>query len=237
MTARGGPQVTDRDVAILTWIGRHGIVTADQVAAKFFARDEGAVGKWAAYQRLGKLEDLHLIRRDVVFARWPAVLRLTGTGVRTARSDVAPAKLVHAEVRHSLALVDLTETLLRENPGSGIVTEREIRALRFRELAEHTRTPGFGRIPDGVLHMPDGRTIAIELDLTSKRQRDIERVITGYAQERYAAVWWFVRPSLAPRLRDVIQRNRADDMIAVREWQHVLLHRESELSDHGPALA
>jgi|SRR5579883_21627 len=197
MTPRGGPQVTERDVAILGWVGRHGVVTADQVAAKFFARDDGAVGTWAAYRRLRVLEAERLIRRKIVFARWPAVLRLTGPGARLAAADVAPAKLVLPELRHSLALVDLMEKLQREHPGSGIVTEREMRALRFRELAMGNRTAGYGRIPDGVLHLPDGRAIAVELDLTSKRQRNIEHVITGYAQERYAEVWWFVRPTLA----------------------------------------
>jgi len=34
-----GTQLTGRDVEILRWIGRHGIVTVDQVSARFFGRD------------------------------------------------------------------------------------------------------------------------------------------------------------------------------------------------------
>ena len=207
---------------MLSWIGRHGMVTADQVAQHFFARDGGAVGTRAAYRRLRKLEEERLVRRDVTFARWPAVIRVTGPGARVAEIDVDPARLVWAEVRHSLALVDLTEELLAQNPGAQLVTEREIRALRFRELAEKTRRTGFGRIPDGILHLKDGRTVAVEIDLTAKRQRDVERILLGYKQERYDKVWWFARPGLVPRLSDIMKKNRVDDLVDIRPWDHPL---------------
>jgi len=135
---------------------------------------------------------------------------------------VDPARLVWAEVRHSLALVDLTEELLAANPGARLVTEREIRAMRFRELAEKTRRPGFGRIPDGILHLKDGRTVAVEIDLTAKRQRDVERILLGYKQERYDKVWWFARPGLVPRLSDIMKKNRVDDLVDIRPWDHPL---------------
>ncbi len=207
---------------MLSWIGRHGMVTADQVAQHFFSRDGGTVGTRAAYRRLRKLEEERLVRRDVTFARWPAVIRVTGPGARVAEIAVDPARLVWAEVRHSLALVDLTEELLAANPGARLVTEREIRALRFRELAEKTRRPGFGRIPDGILHLADGRTVAVEIDLTAKRQRDVERILLGYKQERYDKVWWFARPGLVPRLADIMKTNRVDDLVDIRPWDHPL---------------
>ena len=149
-------------------------------------------------------------------------VRVTGPGARVAEIDVDPARLVWAEVRHSLALVDLTEELLAANPGARLVTEREIRALRFRELAEKTRRPGFGRIPDGILHLKDGRTVAVEIDLTAKRQRDVERILLGYKQERYDKVWWFARPGLVPRLSDIMKKNRVDDLVDIRPWDHPL---------------
>ena len=57
-----GPQVTPRDIEMLTWIGRRGLVTPDQVSARFFSRDGGSLGQWASYRRLRKLEQLHLLR-------------------------------------------------------------------------------------------------------------------------------------------------------------------------------
>ena len=223
MPRASGPQVTSRDVEIVRWIGRHGIVTVEQVSTKFFARDDGSRGNWAAYRRLRKLEELHLVRRDPTFWREPAVLRVTMAGARLAEIDVAPAHIVLAEVHHTLALVDLMEQLVAQNRGATMVTEREIRALRFRELAVKLRRPGYGRIPDGILHLRTKKTVAVELDLTSKRQRDIERVITGYKQERYNAVWWFARPAIAGRIKDIVVANRVDDLIEVKTWSRQAL--------------
>lgn len=203
---------------MVRWIGRHGIVTVEQVSTKFFAREDGGQGTWAAYRRLRKLEELHLIRRDPTFWREPAVLRVTTAGARLADIDVAPAHIVLAEVHHTLALVDLMEELLAQNRGATMVTEREIRALRFRELAVKQRRPGYGRIPDGILHLRNKKTVAVELDLTSKRQRDIERVITGYKQERYDAVWWFARPAITGRIKEIVIANRVDDLIEIKTW-------------------
>ena len=40
MTVPRGVKITDRDREILNWIGRHGVVTADQVRRYFFARGD-----------------------------------------------------------------------------------------------------------------------------------------------------------------------------------------------------
>ena len=34
-------QITDRDIDILVWVARHGIVTVDQIATKFFPTPQG----------------------------------------------------------------------------------------------------------------------------------------------------------------------------------------------------
>src|SRR5713101_4440888 len=175
LPSRQGPQVTDRDVEILGWIGRHGVVTPAQVARHFFTRDDGAVGLWAAYRRLRKLEELALVRQDRTFWREANVLRLTGAGSRLADIDVGPARLVLAEVRHTLAAVDLVEALFAQSPeGTEVRMERELRIGRRRELTDGTRTPGRGRVPDALFILPGDAKVGIELDMTPKRSRDLE---------------------------------------------------------------
>jgi len=217
-----GPELTPRDTDILSWLGRHGLATPEQIARRFFR------SQWAAYRRLRKLETMTLIRRDRTFWKAPYVLRLTIAGARVADAGVGPAELVLAEVRHALALVDLTETLLAEHPGATLVTEREFRAAQLRALRDGTcRRPG--RIPDGVLQLsPDeGETrVALELDLTSKRAYAITRVIDAYTQlfsasptdDGFGAVWWYVLPGTVERVRQIVQEARATDFIDVREW-------------------
>lgn len=221
-----GYLVTDRDRAMLGWIGRHGIVTAEQAVGRFFVRPGGEVGRRAAYRRLAKLE-AHglLIRQATSLARARRVIRLTRSGARAADLHLAPARVVEPELRHSLSLVDLMDRLSDEHPGSRCRTERELRTDRIRERGMGTRRVGRGRMPDGELFLASGETIAIELDLTPKRSRIYEQIIRSYRQERFDGVWWYAPAGSVERLRGLVRDGRADDFIDVRAW----------VADHGLA--
>ncbi len=212
-----GPELTPRDEQILRWLGRHGTVTAEQVARRFFT------SLWSAYRRLRKLERLDLIRRDPTHWKEPFVLRLTPLGARVAAVGLAPAELVLAEVHHALALVDLTETLLAEHPGAELTTEREIRAARYRARRAGEEVPA-GRIPDALLRLGTGLRVAIELDLTTKATRDATQVVQAYQRScilgDLSALWWYVAPGAAGRLRALVTEHEATDCIEVREWCH-----------------
>jgi len=215
----GKAQITPRDREILAWIGRHGIVTPDQVARRFFLRADGEVGKRAAYRRLDALVGLRLLRRDPTpFWRGPHVLRVTTLGAQVGEVGVSPAHLVEPELRHSLALVDLTEQLAAETPGATLRTEREIRTERWHGRQDSKFRPGRGRTADGELVLVDGRVVAIELDLTPKRSKDFERVLRSYRQEPYAAVLWYVVPGAVARVKKLVVDNKCDDFVHVRAW-------------------
>jgi hypothetical protein len=204
---------------MLAWIGRHGIVTPEQLARRFFARSDGELGMRVAYRRFAKLESLGLLRRDATpHCRSPHVIRLTQAGAKAGEIDIAPARLVEPEIRHSLALVDLMEQLTEGHPDCEARTEREIRTDRWHERLLGTRRPGRGRTPDGELTLGSGKLVAVELDLTPKRTKDFERILRSYKQERFDLVWWYVLPGTLPRLRRVVADNRADDYVEVRPW-------------------
>lgn len=217
---RSGPQITQRDREILGWIGRHGIVTADQVARRFFSREDGATGQRAAYRRLTILESLGFVRRDrTPFWRAPQVLRITKAGAEVGEVDVAPARIVEPELRHALSLVDLVEQLSAEHRTATLRTEREIRTDRWHERHAGTRDPARGRTPDAVLTQRNGKVVAIELDLTPKRSKDFERILRAYKQERFDHVWWYVVPGAVERVARLVKDNRADDFVDVRPWK------------------
>ncbi len=214
-----GPQVTDRDREILTWIGLHGIVTPDQVARHFFLRNNGEVGKWAAYRRLGKMKELGLIQKDHVYWKHPQVIRLTSSGARFVDVGVGPARLVMTQVAHSLAVVDLLEQLRASVPRTAeLTTERELRIRRRLELAENPQLKGRGRIPDAELRW-SGKRIAVELDLTPKRSFDFERILSAYLQEPFDQVWWYVKPGVAERLQGIVRQHKAANLVDVRIWR------------------
>jgi hypothetical protein len=220
-----GPQVTERDLDILRWMTRHGVVTAELVGRRFFWRpDTKTYGKWAAYRRLRALGELGLVLTDKPFAALPAALRVTREGARLADVGLRPAPLVLSQLRHSFAVVVLSEFLLADNPGAELTTERELRAERYRELREGTRKTGVGRCPDALLALPatdstPARSIAVELDLTRKDRRTIERMIGAYDHERDVdAVWWYVAPGRVKGVSNMVRSRKADDRIEVRPW-------------------
>jgi hypothetical protein len=215
-----GPVVVERDKQIITWVALHGIVTPDQIARHFFTRDDKSVGKWAAYRRVKILVDLGLLQRDTTFWRQPSVLRVTSDGARLADVSVNPANLVLAEVRHSLAVVDLVEDLLSATPeGTTLVTERQLRAQRRRDMARDRHNSGAARIPDAELVFPSGSRIAVELDLTSKRSSDYEEILKNYLRQKYDAIWWYVAPGVVPRLQKIVKDYHAEDLVTVDEWR------------------
>ncbi len=223
-----GPQLTDRDRDILRWMTRHGVVTAELVGRRFFFRGPKAsdYGKWAAYRRLRALRELGLILSNKPFADRPAVLRVTREGARIADVGLRPAPLVLSELRHSIALVWLSEYLLAENAGAELVTERELRAQRYRDLREGRRATEHGRAPDALLRIPTKRagargvmTVAVELDLSRKDRRAMERMIRQYDRENVDRVWWYVTAARLERTRAIVREMRAADRIEVFEWR------------------
>lgn len=222
-----GPELTERDVEVLRWMTRHGVVTAELIGRRFFWRpDRSTYGQWAAYRRLRALRDLGLILADKPYARHPEVLRVTREGARIADVGVRPAPLVVSQLSHSIALVWLTEYLLAENSGAELMTERELRAERHRELAEGLRETEEGRTPDALLRIPTNGpgaqgilTVAVELDLSRKDRRAMERMVREYDYERVDRIWWYVTPARVERTRELVRELRAEDRIEVRAWR------------------
>lgn len=218
-TWSAGHVLTARDRALLSWVGRHGVVTAEQAAVRFFGRQNGAVGRRAALRRLSKLEAHgYLARQSTPLDGARRVIHLTPYGARAAHVYVAPARVIEPELRHSLALVDLIDRLAEEHPGSRTRTERELRTDDLRDRRIGTRRVGRGRTPDGELLLDTGKKVAIELDLTPKRSNTYEQIIRAYRQERFDWVWWYVPAGSVERLRRLVRDDRADDFIEVRRW-------------------
>ncbi len=188
-------------------------MTIDQIQREFFH------GKRAAYRRVTKLIDLRLMQSDPWLFNEPRLLRVTSRGASLVALGISPARIVPSQVNHSLKLVDLLGELEAEHPAATVTTEREIRGELHRARRAGERDIGRGRIPDGLLSFPDGKRIALELDLVKKAPRDYGTIIRAYTAEAYDHVWWFVPTAkIAERLRTLVAREYADHLITVKVW-------------------
>jgi hypothetical protein len=222
------PQLTERDTEIIRWMTRHGVVTREQVGRRFFGRPaENTYGKWATYRRVRALCELGLILSDKPYANQPEVLRATREGARIANVGLRPAPLVLSQLRHSVEVVRLTEDLLSENAGAELTTERELRAQRYRERRDGTREAEEGRAADALLRIPSTgpgaegiETVAIELDLSRKDRRAMDRMVRQYDYENdIDKVWWYVMPGRVERTRALVSELNAEDRFEVRTWR------------------
>ena len=201
-----------QDRELLGYVARHGMVTPAQLAAHF------SIPPVSMRDQLRSLEDAGLLCCDDVLVRWPEVVRATRSGARLAGCDLAPASLDLARIRHSLALVDLSEQLLGAHPGSAWTTERELRRDRMRAARAGNGWEMRRRVPDGLLRLDDGTRVAVELDLTPKRSARLELLAGAYAVDRDVdTVWWYLPTEAASsRMRGLVAERGLEHLIEPR---------------------
>jgi hypothetical protein len=208
-------------------------VTPSLIGHRFFWRDErGTYGERAVRHRLAALSRLGLIIRDynpfsapTLHGRREEIIRASREGARIADVGLRPAPFVVSELRHTIALVKLCETLLANNPTAELLTERELRAERYRDLRRGDREIGTGRAPDALLRIPTGEpsvrrvaVIAVELDMSRKDARAMERMLREYDRETVDRVWWFVSADRLQRTRQFVKEMRRENRVQVFQW-------------------
>lgn len=127
---------------------------------------------------------------------------------------------------HKLTLPRLARALLAAHPGATWTTARELRA-RAMAAARDPRTGkvtrGTRHTPDGTLNLPDGRRIAVELELSQKGGAEYQRQLKGWAfglalpdGEKAAACHWYSdRPAIRRRIGQVVAAKKLGDVVAV----------------------
>jgi hypothetical protein len=210
---------TERDAEIVAWIGRLGAAGAEHVMERF------AMGQSWAYARLCRLVAGGLLEQRTLLHRQPGLYIATSEGLRwcgLARLGVyrvGPGGFAHAREVASAAVA-----LQRGFPTWRVLSEREIR----REEAgsgESLASAKVGELPGGrpVLHRPDlaaaspdGRVIALEVELSAKAPRRLAAICRGWARARHVeAVYYLVAPGVEGALQRAIKQTRSGDRITV----------------------
>jgi hypothetical protein len=185
--------VTVRDLEVLRWVGRHGVVSTDQVATRFWP---GVATAWPVRRRLGVLRRAGLLKASRPgLRRQSKVWLATARGLRSAEVALRPARLVGWRLSHDLALVDLSEQLLGAMRGSYWLTERELMVGGWRTSLK------LRRLPDGLLVQANGRRYAVELEASRKDAERLRRIVNEYlpalaGPNALTGVIWYARPEL-----------------------------------------
>jgi len=209
-------RLTQGDVEVLGFVGRHRFATAPQVA-RWAGRSEKKIYPRLCGLRAHELVEFHrpLIERGVYVA--------TRAGLAAAGLDLPPARVEIATFTHDRLVADLAVDL--ERAGDEVVTEREMRHTDETPDSEGGRPRYAVVLPSGGRHYPDlmvvrpsGRFGAVEIELSPKNRARRERILGGYARARHIeTVTYHVGH---PRIGDLVARSAVvlgiGDLIEVR---------------------
>jgi hypothetical protein len=230
---------TSRDAEIVAWIGRLGAAGAEHVMARF------GMSRSMAYHRLGLLErDRLLEHRGVLFGR-PGMYTATRMGLRWRSLDrlgvfrVGPGAFEHAwQVAH--VAVELHRTM----PEWGVLSEREVRSVEAdgEGLFASAQVGGGERRgvhrPDLALLSPDGRVVAVEVELSTKSAARLAAICRGWARARHIdGVCYLAAPGPARAVERAVSATRVADRVRVLGLEDVgLLAAEWCGRESGDAL-
>lgn len=205
-----GMRLTERDIEILSFLGRYRAATVNQIARHVDS------SLYAIRNRLPRMHKEGMLAWSFTGQAKPKVWTVTDTGLKVAGLNLSAPTISWGTLRHTLGLVDLGTTF--ELAGERVITEREIRAaLRYTPTARmktaidlhraldemslstdvdtheiattHYTLPvpgkNYGHIPDMVVvraPFENGASgsIAVELELNRKTLSEWRNIITAY---------------------------------------------------------
>lgn len=214
-----------RDRELVGWIARMGAVGIGHVRERF------GVCRSVAYAIVARPVEAGLIERVATLPGDPTLLCATQQGIAYAGLGLAPAKVAPGQVDHWLSCADVALWAEKRWGKDSVTSERE---LRFQELAagRPIGSAVVGELPGGrpMLHRPDllladnGRTMAIEVELTPKAPRRLEHIVRSWRRARHVDQVLYLVPAGPTQraLERAVATTHAQERVIVRELETVL---------------
>jgi hypothetical protein len=210
---------TEKDAEIVGWVGRLGAAGAEHVMGRF------EMGRSWAYERLGQLVADGLLDQRMLLFRKPGVYVATAAGLRWRGLERLGVHRVRpGGYEHAWEVAQAAVALHQGLPDWQVLSEREIRAQE-RDEGELLASARVGELPGGrpALHRPDlallspqGRLLAVEIELSVKTPARLATICRGWARARHVhGVYYLATPQAARAVSRAVAETRAGDQITV----------------------
>lgn len=198
--------LTKRDMKLIEMISELGYVDLG------FVKDLWGIAERTAYQRMRHLIEGNYVLREKVLFNSPGIYRVTPKGAEIEKNPLpALRKLSSVSYRHNILVARLSVKLIRQF-GGRFISERRLRH-------EHQNAKADTHYSDGALELPD-KVVAIEVELTSKSKRRLEKIIKQYQKNfAYQEVWYFYgKNEVKKKLEKVFQGASFIKLFDLREF-------------------
>jgi len=186
-----GIKITERDLAIIHFINECGFCEIPQIEKRF------AINRPRSYQVMQRLVLAGLVLHKRIFYERPGIFQLSKQGAE--HTDLPPIKKIPVGIyNHQIVLAEVSIKLQQRYPQARWISERHLRRDQFRDGVGKR-----GHVPDGILVFPDGRKIAIEVELTLKGKDRIGGIFRWYLKQgsdSIKEVWYYCSQDLIPVL-------------------------------------
>lgn len=210
--------VADRDGEIVAWLAKVGAAGAEHVGRRF------GMGRSLSYIRLAAMTADGLLEHRKVLHGWPGMYSVTREGLRwQGLSWLHPFRPTAAGFEHAWRVAATAVALHLELPCWRQLAEREIgrRQAEREEVFAWARVGGNGfqaayHRPDLALISPSGRVTAVEVELSEKDPRRLERICRAWTRARHVErIYYLATPAAAKAVRRAIEAVQGEEAIVV----------------------
>jgi len=188
-------KITERNLEIMRFINEFEFCEIIQIEKKF------GLKKPRSYQIMQRLVKEKLVIHEKVFHGRNGIYYLSKQGANF--TDLPAMNNVPVAVYdHQLVIIDLYFKLIEKYPDAKWISERKLKYEKFSK-----GIGSIGHISDGMLIFPDDTQIAIEVELTMKGKRRLEKILKAYGSKfEIKEVWYFCSPKVLPKLQNLVEK-------------------------------
>ena len=212
---KGSIKITERDLAILRFVGEQYAVRADQLARLLKRPAPGTLSESATRAVIARWEKAGLTQSKKVVADEPRFVWLTRKGLDEVGLAFKPWSPTAASLAHIFWTNQVRMHTEERHPDSSWRSERELRKGRVMQSISTTERHEV----DAEIVLAQG-TVAVEVELSAKsveRRRSIMSEVAG----RYATVWYFAAPQVQGLLEETRQSVAGSDRVRIYSLEQV----------------
>lgn len=206
---KGSIKITERDLAVLRFVGEQYAVRQDQLARLLKRPAQGALSDSATRAVVARWEKAGLTDSRKVIADEPRFVWLTRKGLDEVGLDFKPWAPTASSLAHIFWANQVRMHAENRHPQSLWRPERELRKGRVMQSISTSRAHEV----DAEIHLPEG-VVAVEVELTPKSV-ERRRSIMAEVAKRYATVWYFAPPNVAALLDEAATSVPGGDRVRV----------------------